>query len=124
MTGVQEMRVSIISAAYPPEAVTAAGTACDIAEAMTQRGHEVTVFTPFPNRPTGKVMPGYQRSLRQVEHRDGYRIIYSWHTLSKRSTLASRMAENVSFGITSTLQVMREPTPAVVYMNTWPIFAQ
>jgi glycosyltransferase involved in cell wall biosynthesis len=34
------------------------------------------------------------------------------------------MAENVSFGITSTLQLMREPTPDVVYMNTWPIFAQ
>jgi len=124
MTGVQEMRVYIISAAYPPEAVTAARIACDIAEAMTQRGHAVTVFAPFPNRPTGKVMPGYQRSLRQVEYRDGYRIIYSWHTLSKRSTLASRMTENVSFGITSTLQVMREPTPDVVYMNTWPIFAQ
>lgn len=118
------MRVYIISGVFPPEPVTSAGTARDIAEEMTRRNHEVTVFVPFPNRPTGKVMQNYQRSWRKAEYRDGYRIIYSWHTLSKRSTLASRTAENISFGITSTLQLMREPVPDVVYMNTWPIFAQ
>lgn len=118
------MRVHIISDVYPPEPVTAAGIARDIAEEMTRRGHETTVFAPFPNRPAGKLMGGYQRSWRQVEQRDGYRIVYSWHTLSKHSLLASRTAENISFGLTSTLQLLREPVPDVVYMNTWPLFAQ
>lgn len=30
----------------------------------------------------------------------------------------------MSFGLTSTLKLLRGPAPDVVYMNTWPIFAQ
>ena len=84
------MRVHIISDVYPPEPVTAAGIARDIAEEMTRRSHETTVFAPFPNRPAGKLMQGYQRSWRQVEQRDGYRIVYSWHTLDPGSIGLSR----------------------------------
>ncbi len=118
------MRLHIISDVYPPEPVTSAGVALDIAEEMKLRGHEVTVFAPFPNRPSGHVLPPYRRRWRTVENRNGYRIIHSWHTLSKRSIWPSRMAENISFGITSTLQLFQEPVPDVVYMNTWPLFAQ
>lgn len=118
------MRVSIITDVFPPEPVTAAGTAQDIAEELSTRGHEVTVFAPFPNRPIGKLIDGYERAFRKIEYRNNYRVIYSWHSLSKSSTLLSRTAENITFGITSTIQLMREPLPDVVYMNTWPIFAQ
>jgi colanic acid biosynthesis glycosyl transferase WcaI len=118
------MRMHIICGVYPPEPVTSAGISRDLAVAMTQRGHEITVFAPFPTRPTGNVMSNYHRRWRHVEYRNGYRIIHCWHTLSKRSTLTSRLAENISFGLTSTLQLMREPAPDVVYMVTWPIFAQ
>ena len=37
------MRVHIISDVYPPEPVTAAGIARDIAEEMTRRSHETQV---------------------------------------------------------------------------------
>lgn len=118
------MRVHIISDVYPPEPVTSAMTAHDIVAALVQRQHEVTVFAPFPNRPTGRLVEGYQRAWKRVEQRDGYHIVHSWHTLSKTSTMASRTAENISFALTSTVQLMRAPRPDVVYMNTWPIFAQ
>ncbi len=120
----QIVRLHIISDVYPPEPVTSAGIASDIAEEMNRRGHDITVFAPFPNRPSGNVLPLHGRSWRTVENRSGYRIIHSWHTLSKRSIWLSRMAENISFGLTSTLQLLREPVPDVVYMNTWPLFAQ
>jgi glycosyltransferase involved in cell wall biosynthesis len=118
------MRIHIISDVYPPEPLTAAVAASDIAAEMTRRGHDTTVFAPFPNRPAGTLFRGYHRAWTKTEDRDGYRIIHSWHTLSKRSTLLSRLAENVSFGITSTFQLIGQPAPDVIYMNTWPIFAQ
>jgi glycosyltransferase involved in cell wall biosynthesis len=118
------MRVHIISDVYPPEPVTAAMTAYDIVEELVQRHHEVTVFAPFPNRPTGHLIAGYKRAWKRIEQRQGYRIIYSWHTLSTTSTLVSRTAENLSFALTSTIQLMQAPRPDVVYMNTWAIFAQ
>lgn len=118
------MRVHMISDVYAPEPVTSAMTAQDIVGELVKRHHEVTVFAPFPNRPTGRLIEGYQRAWKHVEQRDGYQIVRSWHTLSKTSNALSRTAENLSFGLTSTLQLMQAPRPDVVYMNTWPIFAQ
>ena len=118
------MRVHIITAVYPPEPMTSATMGRDIAEEMTNRGHEVTVMTAFPNRPSGKIYPNYRRGWKKVHIRDGYRIIYCWHTLSKHPLLISRLAENISFGMSSAIQLLRNPLPDVVYMNTWPLFAQ
>ena len=118
------MRVHIISAVYPPEPMTSATMGGDIAEEMTKRGHEVTVITSFPNRPAGKIYPNYRRYWKKIQSRDGYQIIHCWHTISKQPSLISRLAENISFGFTSTLQLTRGPVPDVVYMNTWPLFAQ
>lgn len=118
------MRVYIVSAVFPPEPMTSASVARDIAEEMTRRGHEVTVFTSFPNRPAGKIVSPYRRSWKEIERRDGYEIIHSWHTLSIRPTFISRVAENISFGVTSTIQLLKKPEPDVVYLNTWPLFAQ
>lgn len=118
------MRVYIISDVYPPEPVTSAMTAHDIVGELVRRQHDVTVFAPFPNRPTGQLIDGCKRAWKRVEQRDGYQIIYSWHTLSRTSSVLSRMAENISFALTSTLQLLQAPHPDVVYMNNWPIFAQ
>lgn len=118
------MRVHIISDVYPPEPVTSAMTAHDIVEELVRRNHDVTVFAPFPNRPTGQLFEGYKRSWKRIEQRQGYRIIFSWHTLSKTSMIVSRIAENLSFALTSTIQLLRAQRPDVVYMNTWPLFAQ
>lgn len=118
------MRIYIITGAYPPEPITGAALARDIAETLTMRGHDITVFAPFPNRPAGRLMCRDRRSLIHEERRGGCRIVHTWHSLSRRSTMLSRFAENISFGITSTMQLMRESRPDVVYLNTWPVFAQ
>lgn len=118
------MRIHIVAAVFPPEPLTSAWTSGDIAGEMTRRGHDVTVFTSFPNRPSGVMMDGYRRSARRVEHRNGYKIVRTWHTLSKTSTIPSRFSENISLGITSTLAMMREPAADVVYLAARPIFAK
>lgn len=117
------MKVYIISAVFPPEPLTTATTSADIAAELAQRGHQVTVFAPFPNRPEGKLAKGFKRRGRFVRKVDNYRIIHSWHTLSRESSFLSRLVENITFGITSTWQIIREGVPNVAYMNTWPIFA-
>lgn len=118
------MRVFIISCVFPPEPLTSSVTSSDLAKEMARRGHEVTVFTSFPNRPLGHLIRGYARRWRQVEWRDGYRIVRSWHILSKKSTFLSRFAENITFAGTSTWHILGEKPPDVVYMNTWPVFSQ
>ena len=118
------MKVTIVSVVFPPEPPMSARTSCDIAEEMASRGHEVTVIAPYPNRPSGILKEGTRRAWKSVETRRNYRVIHCWHTLSKSPTVLSRLMENLSFGITSTLQLINEPRPDVIYMNNWPIFAQ
>jgi colanic acid biosynthesis glycosyl transferase WcaI len=118
------VRVHIISGVFPPEPVMTAMTSADVAVELTRRGHDVTVFAPFPNRPSGTVTDGFKRKLWDIEEKDGYRIIRTWHSLSKRSNFLSRTAENITFGLSSTLGLITSKPADVVYMNTWPIFSQ
>jgi colanic acid biosynthesis glycosyl transferase WcaI len=99
-------------------------TSGDVASEMARRGHDVTVFTTFPNRPSGLISQGYKRKLWDIEEKTDYRIVRTWHTLSRRSSFLSRTLENITYGLSSTLGLLLTKPPDVVYMNTWPIFAQ
>jgi colanic acid biosynthesis glycosyl transferase WcaI len=118
------MRAFIITDVFPPETIMNAFTSGDLADELTRRGHEVVVFAPFPNRPSGHLCDGYSRRAWQTEEKNGHRIVRSWHTLSRESSLLSRSMENLSFGITSTVALALVKRPDVVYMNTWPIIAE
>ena len=118
------VRFHLLSDVFVPEPLTSAVLAGQIAEAMAARGHQTTVFAPFANRPTGRLASGQRRRIVQTEERDGYQIVRCWHTLSKTSNVLSRGAENVSFGLSAAAQVLRHPPADVMYMNTWPLFAQ
>ncbi len=118
------MKITVLVAVFDPEPLTSALLARDLVFELVRKGHEVTVFAPFPNRPSGKIMDGYKRKFREVRKRDGFRVVHSWHTISNESTMLSRFLENLSFGVSSTIQLLFQDKPDVVFMNTWPIFAQ
>lgn len=121
----RKKRVFVVACIYPPES---AGHEVDVAEELARRGYEVTVFAPFPNWPGRKVYEGYRRCWRSVSFVNGCRVVRCWHILSGRSTILSRFIENISFGLTSTLQILWDlftrPRPSVAFMRTWPVFAQ
>ena len=47
----------------------------DLCARLAEEGHDVTVITQFPNRPFGKILNGYRRSLRSAEYVDGFAVI-------------------------------------------------
>lgn len=118
------MRVVIVSAVFPPEPVVSAQTSFDIVQELIKNKNFVTVLTSFPNRPAGNLFSDYKRKLYSHK-RDpsGFELIRCFHTLSTESSMSSRLAENISFGITSSLALLILPKPDIVYTNTWAIFA-
>lgn len=118
------MRIVVVSCVFPPEPVVSSRTSFDVARALAARGHDVTVIAPFPNRPAGRLYSGYRRvPFGRESTPEGFRLVRCASTFSQRSTMLSRLAENVSFGITSSLALLFRRKPDVVYANTWPIFA-
>ena len=117
------MRVAIVSCVFPPEPVVSSRTSGDLARHLAAGGHDVAVICPFPNRPNGRVFDGYSRRWRKREQLDGADVTRCFATLSRKSTLVSRLMENLSFGLTSMLAVFRAKKPDVLYSNSWPLFA-
>lgn len=118
------MRAVIVSAVFPPEPVVSSRTSFDVAQALAGRGHDVTVLAPFPNRPAGRLYPGFRRRLYTGQRwSEGFRVVRCFGLFSATSSMASRFAENVSFGITAAARLLFMGRPDVVYLNTWPVFA-
>ncbi len=118
------MKISIVTAAFPPEPIVSAQTSAQIAAALQEQKHSVTVITNFPNRPAGILFSGYKRTLLAAEaDPQGFVTVRCFSIFSRASSLFSRWLENISFGITSSLVLLFSLRPDVVYLNTWPIFA-
>lgn len=114
----------IVSAVFPPEPAVSAQTSAQIASELAQRGHQVTVIAPFPSRPAGRLYPGYHRRLFQRERGpQSFDVMRCFSTLAPESRLGTRFAENLTFGVTSGIAVLSGQKPAVIYANTWPVFA-
>jgi len=117
------VRVLIISCVFPPEPVTSAITSASLAEGLVAAGHEVRVITAYPSRPGGRLYPETKRCFRKIECAgNGYSLLRTFAFASDSSGVLSRLAENISFGVFSTLNALTE-SPDVVYLNTWPVFA-
>jgi colanic acid biosynthesis glycosyl transferase WcaI len=115
------MKCLIVSAVFPPEPVVTAQTSFQIAEELVHQGHQVTVLAPFPSRPDGELFKGYSRSLYRKENM-GFPVIRCFSFLSRKSTMGSRLAENIGFAITSSVRVLFASRPDIIYMNSWVIF--
>lgn len=115
------MKVLIVSAVFPPETTVTAQTSFQIAGELFRRGHQVTVLAPFPSRPDGELFKGYRRSLYSTENM-GFSVIRCFSFLSRKSTMGSRLLENIGFAITSSVRVLFAPRPDIIYMNSWVIF--
>ena len=119
------MKVVLLSCVFLPEPVTSANTSFQLAKTLLKAGYKVEVITNFPNKPAGVLFDGYKRSLaRKTSSEWGFPLIRCFSTLSPESGMLGRFMENISFGITSGLALLFTEKPAVIYANTWPIFAQ
>jgi colanic acid biosynthesis glycosyl transferase WcaI len=115
------VQIVIASCVYPPEVVVSSQTSAGIAEELAARGHEVTVLAPYPSRAgSGR---GRRRALYREERAgDRIRVIRCPAFASRHSTMGSRLAEYVSFGISSALAAATLRRGHVLYANSWPVF--
>src|SRR5688572_28884424 len=118
------MRITFVSALFPPEPEPSSVMAADLARAWTSAGHEVTIIAPIPNRPQGVVYPGFRRALwrRAAWERTRSLRVRSW-LIGQRRRAVDRILENVTFGLGSAAALLVTSRPDIVVLETWPIMA-
>jgi colanic acid biosynthesis glycosyl transferase WcaI len=96
----------------------------EIATALAKAGHEVSVFTQFPNRPQGRIFPGFRRRFRSIERVEDFKLVRCLHwVLDRNRRIMSRVLENLTFGISSGINLILSERPDIAIIETWPLFA-
>ncbi|UXI66381.1 glycosyltransferase family 4 protein [Tahibacter amnicola] len=116
------MRILFLSDNFPPESNAPATRVYEHAVRWVRDGHHVTVITGAPNFPEGKVYPGYVNRWRQVETRDGIRVVRVKTFITANEGLIKRSLDYLSFMVTGFIGGLREPRPDVVVATSPQFF--
>jgi glycosyltransferase involved in cell wall biosynthesis len=125
------MKILLITQYFWPESFGAGVWLRELAEWLTEDGHEVTVLTGFPNHPEGRIFQAYRGRVYQRESYRGIKIIRTWlYTTPRTGGLVSRILSQTSFAASSILGgmvvgkqdlVMYFPPPLPVAFSAWAI---
>jgi colanic acid biosynthesis glycosyl transferase WcaI len=94
------MRLLILSQYYDPEPVPKAG---EMARAMKQRGHDVSVITGVPNYPSGVLYEGSRQVIRSRETIDGVPVVRTYEYPYHGKSVVGRLLNYWSFVASSVL---------------------
>jgi glycosyltransferase involved in cell wall biosynthesis len=107
------VRVLVLSQYYAPEPIP---KPVELAEALRQRGHDVTVVTGIPNYPSGRLYPGYRLRPLRREAQDGVSVVrtfeYPYHGLR----FAGRLVNYASFMTSAPLAAAVVRRADVIYV--------
>ena len=91
------MRILYFSQFYSPENIASAFRATDHSRLWVAGGHDVTVFTGWPNYPTGKIFDGYDMVKLGQESIDGVRVFRSSSKIQPNTSFKKRIEAGVNF---------------------------
>lgn len=107
------MRVLIVSQYFVPEPVILPPS---IAAGLAERGHEVRVVTGYPNYPDGRIASGYRQQWRGREKHGAFGLIRVPLFIDHSQNAVRRLANYVSFGLSSASAVGAAWRADVVYV--------
>ncbi|HIY84257.1 MAG TPA: glycosyltransferase family 4 protein [Candidatus Rubneribacter avistercoris] len=93
------MRILYFTQFFSPENIAGAFRAHDHAVAWAEKGHDVTVFTGWPNYPAGKLFDGYAMERLGEESVDGVRVFRSQSKMQANTSFKKRIESGLSFVI-------------------------
>ena len=91
------MHILFLTDNFPPEVNAPATRTFEHCLRWVKWGHKVTVITCVPNFPKGKVFPGYQNRLYQIEWMEGIKVIRVWTYIAPNKGVVRRSLDYVSF---------------------------
>jgi glycosyltransferase involved in cell wall biosynthesis len=116
------LKFVILTQYYPPEVGGAQVLMGSLAAELKREGHDVRVVTALPNYPTGKIFQGYRGRLFTREVRDGIPTFRSWVFAAQSARILPRLANYLSFCLTSLLAFLWMGKPDIIFVDSPPLF--
>lgn len=91
------MKILFFSQFYTPESIAPSFRATENSKLWKQMGHDVTVFTGYPNYPTGKIFDGYNPKMLSEEEIDGVRVLRSKLVAVPNTNMVKRLENALSY---------------------------
>ncbi|MDQ2872296.1 MAG: glycosyltransferase family 4 protein [Candidatus Eremiobacteraeota bacterium] len=115
------MRVLILTQYYSPEIGAPQTRLAAFARELVRRGHEVEVVTAMPHHLQGRTYVGYRRKFYMRDEIDGTIVHRTW-VYAATGTGLRRIANYLSFTVTSLVGLALAKRPDVVFVESPPLF--
>ncbi|MDP5198415.1 glycosyltransferase family 4 protein [Flavobacterium sp. DG2-3] len=113
--------ILIISNYYPPEKGAAANRIEQLALKLNQNGYTVSVISPLPNYPKGKLFPEYKGKFSFIEKIQNITLKRLWIYPSNSSNIFKRIISTFSFSTTLFFYLLFVRTPKKVIVQSPPL---
>jgi len=113
--------ILIITSYFPPEIGAASNRIFHLADGLQKRHYKVSVITPLPNYPTGKIFSDYKGKFRHSSEENNINIHRLWiyATISKNKFL--RLIAMVSYSFSLLLYFIFNKIPKTVIVQSPPL---
>ncbi len=116
------LNIHYVSHYFPPEVNAPAIRVSELARHWKRLGHSVTVLTGFPNHPTGIIPDEYRGKISQKEQFEGIDIHRSYIYAAPNKGFVKRIANYLSFMLSSVVCSSWRTGSADVVIGTSPQF--
>jgi glycosyltransferase involved in cell wall biosynthesis len=118
------MKIVIVSCVAPPEPVVAGRVNWDIAEMLSDCGHDVTIITPHPSRPLGK-HSSEKKCLEIINVKDNFKHVRLNSFVYPKYTILLRAFESWDFGYKAIKYINANLNNSdLIYATPWPFLGQ
>ena len=113
--------ILIITSYFPPETGAASNRMFHLAEGLKNRGFKVSVLTPLPNYPTGKIFKDYKGKFKSSKSENGVLIHRLWIYASNSKNKLLRLVAMLSYSFSLVWFFLWQKIPKKVIVQSPPL---
>ncbi|SDR75622.1 Glycosyltransferase involved in cell wall bisynthesis [Formosa sp. Hel1_31_208] len=113
--------ILIITSYYPPEIGAASNRIFHLANGLQKHGFEVSVLTPLPNYPTGKIFEAYRGKFKQRSTENNINVHRLWIYASNSKHKLFRLFAMISYSLSLLWFFIWHKLPKTVIIQSPPL---
>ncbi|OMP32198.1 glycosyltransferase WbuB [Mangrovimonas sp. DI 80] len=113
--------ILIITNYFPPETGAASNRIFHLAEGLQKRGFSISVLTPLPNYPKGKIFEGYKKHFKHTSKENGITVHRLWIYASNSKNKLLRLFAMLSYSFSLIWFFIWNKIPKKVIVQSPPL---